>query len=432
MKKFIALILATILTVGTISISCASDYLPYNEEATNLTYQPDIIKFNFMGKTSRKANVVYCNGRLCVPLFDTITALDGTYKTENNKCKITIGNKTTEISTEVQDSNRVVVCYYKNVCYVSLYEILTPFDYIATVDLSANKVDVFKHSTNMPESQLAKTTGKNSAYIRLEDIVADGTDTQSKPNYTVENLEKLRYTAEYLYNKGEEYYIAWVPVYSNPATGIWNDVSVTFNLYNAYFVYTLDYMADHGGHIGLHGYTHQYGNDKSCVGYEWGPNTPYTHQQQMQRMIYAKEACHRLGYTEEFFEFPHYGATSQQLKMAENYFDIIYQSYPKQTLLNQLTYTTQSNKKVYYVPTPADYVRHITDLNGILDRLSNSMKNNYTMSLFYHPVLDIKEITTTNTNDGTRLWYYSDQGILPIIIEYMTSKNYKFDKIKEG
>ena len=97
-----------------------------------------------------------------------------------------------------------------------------------------------------------------------------------------------------------------------------------------------------------------------------------------------KETCHRLGYTEEFFEFPHYGATKDQLKIAENYFDVIYQSYPKQELINQLTYTTESSKKVYYVPTPADYVHHLGDLNGILGRLNNSMENNYTMSLFYH------------------------------------------------
>ena len=59
------------------------------------------------------------------------------------------------------------------------------------------------------------------------------------------------------------------------------------------------------------------------------------------------------------------------------------------------------------------------------------MENNYTMSLFYHPVLDIKKITTYTTADGVRLWYYSDQGMLPNIIEYMNSHNYKFDKIKE-
>lgn len=431
MKKFIALILVALFTLSTFSIANANDYLPYVEKPTQLTYQPDNVTLNIMGRTSRAFNVVYCNGRLCVPLYDTITAMDGTYSLVNDDCKITISGKTIDISTKTKDSNRVVTCYYNNICYISLYELLTPFDYIATVDIGANKVNILKHSTNMPNSQLAKTTATKSAYIRLEDIVADGMDTTAEPNYTIENLEKLRYTAEYLYTKGEQYYIAWVPVYSNPATKTWNDVSVTFNLYNAYFVYTLDYMVDHGGHIGLHGYTHQYGKDKSCVGYEWGSKTPYTRQQQMQRMIYAKETCHRLGYKEEFFEFPHYGATKDQLRIAENYFDVIYQSYPKQELINQLTYTTESSKKVYYVPTPADYVHHLGDLNGILGRLNNSMENNYTMSLFYHPVLDIKKITTYTTADGIRLWYYSDQGMLPNIIEYMNSHNYKFDKIKE-
>ena len=96
--------------------------------------------------------------------------MDGTYSLVNDDCKITISGKTIDISTKTKDSNRVVTCYYNNICYISLYELLTPFDYIATVDIGANKVNILKHSTNMPNSQLAKTTATKSAYIRLEDI----------------------------------------------------------------------------------------------------------------------------------------------------------------------------------------------------------------------------------------------------------------------
>ena len=132
MKKFIALILVALFTLSTFSIANANDYLPYVEKPTQLTYQPDNVTLNIMGRTSRAFNVVYCNGRLCVPLYDTITAMDGTYSLVNDDCKITISGKTIDISTKTKDSNRVVTCYYNNICYISLYELLTPFEYIET------------------------------------------------------------------------------------------------------------------------------------------------------------------------------------------------------------------------------------------------------------------------------------------------------------
>ena len=57
MKKFIALILVTLFTLSTFSITNASDYLPYVEKPTQLTYQPDNVTFNIMGRTSRAFNV---------------------------------------------------------------------------------------------------------------------------------------------------------------------------------------------------------------------------------------------------------------------------------------------------------------------------------------------------------------------------------------
>ena len=65
---------------------------------------------------------------------------------------------------------------------------MTPFDYIATVDIGANKVNILKHSTNMPNSQLAKTTATKSAYIRLEDIVADGMDRSEEHTSELQSL----------------------------------------------------------------------------------------------------------------------------------------------------------------------------------------------------------------------------------------------------
>jgi hypothetical protein len=268
---------------------------------------------------------------------------------------------------------------------------------------------------------------ESKAYIRLEDIVADGLKPDGTGNYSVNMVEKLKYTAEYLYLRNQQYYIAWIPVYADPAENYWNDVSKDYNLYNSYFLYVMDYMVDHNGHLGLHGYTHQYGNDESAVGLEWGKGTPFNFNEQQRRMRAAKDTCRKLGYSEEFFEFPHYEATNEQLLMAEYYFDKIFQSYPDDKFTYNLTYTTRSGKTVYYLPTPAEYVYYKRDY-GIFDRLENSFNKGYTISLFYHPKIDEEKFEAKSV-DGKRVWTYSIDGSLPQIVNYVTNRGYAFSHL---
>ena len=79
------------------------------------------------------------------------------------------------------------------------------------------------------------------------------------------------------------------------------------------FVYTLDYMLDRDGLIGLHGYTHQYGKTVSIEGLEFhapygnGVNIPATEEYAQERINLAKEAAQNLDIPYAFFEAPHYG-----------------------------------------------------------------------------------------------------------------------------
>lgn len=411
------------LTALTPSTALAGNYLEYVEPEIKLNIKENDTTIKYPLGESIKS--VFCNGRLCVPLEEGAKLMGGKYQNIAGSLKIALNDKNYFLNTAIT-SNRPVVFTYNNEYYVSLYELITPFGYELIVNTTDNTAQIISEEYNDKDSNIVLSAQSKSAYIRLEDITADGMKPGEKGNYTVDMLEKLKYTAEYMAENNQQYYIAWIPVYAYPAGDYWNDVSKDYNLYNSYFLYVLDYMTDHNGHLGLHGYTHQYGMDESAIGYEWGENTPYNTNEQERRMVAAKETCHRLGYNDEFFEFPHYGATDAQMKMAENYFDAVYQSYPDQKLYNYLTYTGRSGKNVFYIPTPADYVHYKRDAS-IFDRISDSVAKGYALSLFYHPVIDEGQFEIETVNNK-RVWKYSDEGTLPGIVNYIVNLGYSFSK----
>lgn len=433
MKKIKALIMSaalafTVATAAAVSVAVqqpkavyAASYQPYVAPAVSYNVQKSEVNIQFPeGNTT---NAVFCNGRLCVPAEEGAKLMGGKLEKQGETYRITVGDKTLDF-VESKESNRPVFFDNGGVPYISLYELITPFEYEMLADIEKNSAQIIKEAPSEEQYYVAEKQ-KGRAYIRLEDIVADGLDDNG--NYKADMLEKLKYTAEYLYMNDQQYYIAWVPLYANPKANYWNDVSKKYNLYNSYFVYVLDYMVDHNGHLGLHGYTHQYANDISCIGHEWGKNTPLSVDEQQRRMRAAKELCARLGYKEEFFEFPHYSATNEQLLMAEYYFDIIYQGFPDYKLANCMTETARSGKRVLYIPTPADYVHFKRDY-AIIQRLDNAISKGYLVSMYFHPKIDDNKFII-ETVDGVRTWKYDKESCLPTLIEHITKKGYRFASI---
>lgn len=437
--KKVQLMLMTVLMLLSV-LACTHavygvDYLPYNDpgQFVKMSDKPVPVIIKFPNGLTKLVNIIYYNGRICMPLVSTLDNMGAELDRKNQySYKITYEDKTVWVPVKPADSNRCVMVYKDGTGYISMYSLLEPLGLTPVFEPEKNKITIYKKDNNMTNEQLERSIGTSPAYIRLEDIMADGVD--KNPSYTAERLEKLMYMAEYLYLRGQEYYIAWIPVYKNPATGCTNNISLDYNLYNSCFVYTLDYMIDHGGHIGLHGYTHQYGSDKSAGGYEWGDKTPYSFREQQQRMINAKIVASRLGYEPEFFEFPHYGATEEQLRMAEHYFDVIYQAYPKQSVMNIITYTdTSEGKRVYYIPTPADYVYHVADGDNAVARLRSSASKGHAVSIFYHPTLDLRERdymqVASNDNKMVRTWYLSEEAILTKLVNNIREMGFRFTHI---
>lgn len=418
MKKLCLLALLLTILFGV------STYAEINYKVVEST-----VTINYMNTGDKEYNIIYCNGRMFVPFEQCLEDFDIECKPGNYTYFLTKNDSTVEVSTSTGKSNKTDMYFYNDKAWIYIYKLIEPFGYIPIVNTDSNRIDVYNSVVQNTTYHKTTATNKKLAYIRLEDIMADGMDTSRTPSYNLNMLEELRYTAQYLYESGQSYYVAWIPVYGNPKANYWNDVSQNYNLYNSYFVYTLDYMLDHNGYLVLHGYTHQYGNEISSYGWEFGDDTPFSISEQENRMLKAKACAERLGYNSDCFEFPHYGATAKQIKLAQKHFKLIYQAMPGKTVANGFAWTASSGSKVYFMPTPADYLHNKYDMDNLIARLDTCISKNYAVSLFYHPVIDYASIHE-ETVENDRIWSYDDtDSSLPTILKYIADKGYIFAPI---
>ena len=106
---------------------------------------------------------------------------------------------------------------------------------------------VLRHSD---KSRPAPSHLPRIALIRLEDV---------SPWYALnpKRLELLRHIADYLASRHVPFQVAMIPVYLDPAAGIYIGLDSPDDPRAKKFIATIHYMLSKGGSIGLHGYTHQ-------------------------------------------------------------------------------------------------------------------------------------------------------------------------------
>ena len=265
------------------------------------------------------------------------------------------------------------------------------------------------------------------AYIRLEDIMADYGHNE---NFTHENLIRVRCFGDYLRDHSDGFYIAWIPLYVNPGENLQNDVSRDDSFYNADFVFTLDCLVEDGGRIGLHGLTHQHGDEVSAEGFEFGDDIPYKRRALRKRFSQAEDICARMGYTCSFFEFPHYAASDLQKQEAEKYFDIIYQQYPNAAQTGRIETRQIGAHTCLWVPTPADYVHSAYDSDGFMEQLKGAYSAGAITSLFIHPAVDYRSIRIRIEGDTMTCFYDESTGILARIIRQVEDWDQRFGLIQ--
>ncbi|MBR1738280.1 MAG: DUF2334 domain-containing protein, partial [Firmicutes bacterium] len=291
-KTSLLLFLVLVIFFNTSSLGAS---LKFPEDTSSkqqgLVLSPANINLYFLGKPMNiSSKPYYANGRLYLPLNDVVSFLGATMTKSANNYNIFYNGKSLLLSAIVSDNAPVKpLIYSNNKPYISFYTLNKALGLVPVFDTLNNVVDIYYDgaSPTINNSPLVKPSANaKKAYLRLEDITADGEDPNAV--YTDDGLEKLRVIGSYLHYRNQEFYIAWIPIYYNPKAKIYNDISTRYNLYNASFIYTLDHLIDNGGHIGLHGLTHQYNNEITAIGYEFDENSPLNDAQMMSRMIQAK------------------------------------------------------------------------------------------------------------------------------------------------
>ncbi|MBN1056551.1 DUF2334 domain-containing protein [Clostridium botulinum] len=261
--------------------------------------------------------------------------------------------------------------------------------------------------------------------IRFEDVCV------TSQSYDKNYFENLRIIGAYMNKQNIPYHIAWIPRYKNPNFKIDNDPLTKNNFEIAEMVYTLDYLNNHNGVIGLHGYTHQFGNCESAAGFEFGKFEPSTDvfKEKIEKAI---ETASYLDIPIDFFEVPHYEITPEQNKIAEEYFKILYYPFNDYGIdkadLKKPQLSPYNNSSLY-ISTPLDYIAEGKE--GIcLDRIKNSDISNMG-SVFFHPSLENAFISLNEDSDGYPSFSYDDNSILKRLVNILEEKGFKMTKVTD-
>lgn len=394
----------------------------------------DNVKFKINGNTLNVKLPIYLDkNRYYIPLNEFVEQLNGRIEKLNNSLHIKFNNDIYLIdllNNTVNYSNNTY-CLKKpllnrdDIYYITFFDFSHMLNLYTRWDKDNNiiscKIDDYNTTNISPYKSKIDMIG----FIRFEDV-----GVNSQP-YDKNYFENLRIIAAYMNQRKIPYHIAWIPRYIIPNRGIDNDPLTKNNFEIAEMVYSLDYFTTHNGVIGLHGYTHQCKNDESGLGFEFGKYEPSADifKEKIEKAI---ETASYLDIPIDFFEVPHYEITSEQNKIAEIYFKILY--YPfndygpeKANLINpQLS---PYNKSSYYISTPLDYIPEGKE-DSALDKIKNA-NINHMGSVFFHPNLEKKYICLTEDSNGAPTFTYDNNSILKKLVNTLEELGFNLIKVTD-
>lgn len=448
-KKVNIILIVVILVVAISLIACASnaktgEIKNSNEQRTN-TAKSDYTKFSGLDMEDSKLKLklegkevnfklpIYIDkNRHYIPLNEIIEKQEGKIIEEENTLKISLLNKDIKInlsdnsyyngSEEVKLKKNII--NKEGLYYISFYDFSKMFNLTTRWNGNKNSVDAYisrhKKVENKYEAKL-ETPG----FIRLEDLAATNTA------YDNELFERLRIMGDYLNEKAVPFHLAWVPRYIVPESNVDEDPSKKNSIYFADLVYSLDYLSDRGGVVGLHGYTHQNGKENSLAGTEFGGRSGNIAKFK-ERIEAAKNVAKYLDINIGFFEAPHYAINLEENKELEKDFDYIYHNFineNRKMVNTKKPFKSTFNNKTYYIDTPLDYAK-----NGNVDEMLgkiNKLPQDTIASLFYHPVYEYGFIKLKGSEDGYPEYTYSDDANLKRIVTALEARGYKMIKVTD-
>lgn len=377
------------------------------------------------------------NNRYYIPVTEILSKLHGKSSIKNNstvlelnQCNIIVNHD----KDEFVKNERGIKLKEKAICtndcvYITLFDFIKMFDLKTQWNIDKNTISLYKNR-DIVNCAVVSKKGK-PALIRLEDIASGGMYSSE------ESLEKLRIICDYLHSEGIPFHIAWIPRYVSPKKNIDNDLLKNYNMHNADFVFTLDYFMDKGGIIGLHGYTHQYGETESVDGIEFHrslrDNIPGDIQYAQERIKAALETAGKLKIQCSFFEVPHYAILYPQQDIIEKNFDYIYEPYSEDggiTECNKVFYKDKYGRIIKYIPTPLNYIDGKDDCINMINKI-DTLKEGLIASFFYHPYIEFDDIKISKGEDGYPYYEYSNQSVMHQVIDRLKYRNFTFYRIND-
>ena len=390
----------------------------------DLDMQKEGLNLSYGGKSLEITLPVYVNfNRYYIPFTELIYSIDGDQEVKDGLVEYKLKNKSLLINTvdnSCKSDSLEYVLRQKailtgEILYLSLFDV-TKILNLKTDWKYENKSIAFFNNIDNVAPEPAGQSGK-TALVRLEDFHVGQYRREDQ-------LEKLRIMTDYLYSKNVPFHIAWIPRSVLPRAKVDIDMTVQYCMENANFLYTIDYFVEKNGVVGIHGYTHQHGDEDSGGGTEFSSRINASEKETRYRIEKAMEIAKKLDIPYYFFESPHYAATQFQLKLAEEYFDIIYQPRDKYVV----SHVKSGSRTIKYVPTPLDFVHNKNHASKLL-RDIDTLPSNALGSFFYHPDHEMEFIQLSKDEKGYPTYTYSDDGILKKIVHKLHSKGFKFEKI---
>ena len=254
---------------------------------------------------------------------------------------------------------------------------------------------------------------KQHAMLRLEDVGPGG-------EYgSLEGLGKLRAVLEYIQSEGIPYHVAVIPRRAALGPdGAWTERGIDDPSPDAVvqgFVRLLQDAQENGGVLGMHGYTHQYGDvwredggHVSGTGSEFkvtGAPETYEAEYAAHRIKSSLAAFERAGLQPAFWESPHYKDTREQEKVFRSFIGIVYQPdlFSLRSLKDLNVYETrntygQDTLGSVYVPAPFKYVSDGSSVDRMLEKAKD---DGGLASLYFHPFKEFPFLAPAIGPDGT-------------------------------
>jgi hypothetical protein len=282
------------------------------------------------------------------------------------------------------------------------------------------------------------------ALIRLEDVGPGGVYSSE------ENLLKLKVIGDYLQLEGVPYHISLVPRYIQPSTNWDKSIADINDSYIKEFNDTIKYLDTYQGCcLGMHGYTHQYGEEESTIGHEFAypgcekncppddPEEAWSEEQTLEncytssRMKSGLAAYLQSGLKIEWgFSTPHYSASPNQRAVLESWCGLFFEDDPKSLHsphnLSIRDIDMPFYRGVVYVPTPLGYVSFYNqeaDIKRICNQLDEYTANDLT-AFYFHPYLEFPYIEITESGI-----VYDDNSCLKRLIRCFKKNGFTFTSL---